>query len=156
MIEILPMKHAHISQVYSIEFNTFSIPWTRADFENELRNKLAIYFVAIEAKEVLGYAGMWHVINEGHIVNVAVKEEKRRQGVGTLLIQKLIDIAKKKCMYGLTLEVRVSNTAGQRLYHKFGFSAEGIRKRYYSDTGEDAIIMWKYLNCDACGHEVTV
>ena len=88
---------------------------------------------------------MWHVVNEGHIINVAVKEEKRRKGVGALLIKKLIEIALEKEMIGLTLEVRISNTAGQRLYHKFGFKAEGIRRKYYADTGEDAIIMWKYL-----------
>ena len=145
MIEIQFMGAHHINEVYQIELDTFAIPWTRGNFEKELVNPIAIYIVALEQNKVIGYAGMWHVVNEGHIINVAVKEEKRRKGVGTLLIKKLTEIAIEKEMTGLTLEVRISNTAGQRLYHKFGFKAEGIRRKYYSDTGEDAIIMWRNL-----------
>jgi ribosomal-protein-alanine N-acetyltransferase len=140
------MRHRHLEQVYQIELDSFAIPWTFTNFEKELRNNIAIYIVALENGKVIGYAGMWHVVNEGHIVNVAVKSEKRRQGVGTRLIQKITEIAEEKEMIGLTLEVRMSNAAGQRLYHKFGFKPEGIRGRYYADTGEDAIIMWKYLD----------
>jgi len=140
------MREEHIDQVYRIELDSFSIPWTRRDFENELKSNLAIYIIAADNNEVIGYAGMWHVVNEGHIVNVAVKGERRRRGVGALLIEKLIEIALEKEMIGLTLEVRMSNAAAQRLYFKFGFKAEGIRRRYYADTGEDAVIMWKYLD----------
>ena len=147
MIEIQTMREKHIDQVYQIELDSFSIPWTRGDFVNELKNKITIYIVAMEGQEVIGYAGMWHVVNEGHIVNVAVKEERRCQGVGSRLIEKFVEIAREKEMMGLTLEVRMSNAAGQRLYHKYGFKAEGIRRRYYADTGEDAVIMWKYMDC---------
>ena len=146
MIEIQFMCERHIDQIYQIELDSFTIPWTRRDFEKELNNKMAIYIAAVENGDVIGYAGMWHVVNEGHIVNVAVKEEKRQQGVGARLIDKLIMIALEKEMIGLTLEVRMSNTAAQRLYHKYGFKAEGIRRRYYADTGEDAIIMWNYFD----------
>ena len=146
MIGIQYMREEHIDQVYRIELDSFSIPWTRRDFENELKSNLAIYIIAADNNEVIGYAGMWHVVNEGHIVNVAVKGERRRRGVGALLIEKLIGIALEKEMIGLTLEVRMSNAAAQRLYFKFGFKAEGIRRRYYADTGEDAVIMWKYLD----------
>jgi len=139
------MSERHIDEVTRIEQDSFAIPWTRRDFERELASRHAIYIVALEDNKVIGYAGMWHVVNEGHIVNIAVKEEKCRMGVGTQLVRRLIDIAIEKEMIGLTLEVRMSNTAGQRLYHKFGFKAEGIRRRYYADTGEDAIIMWKYF-----------
>ena len=145
MADIRYMREEHIDQVYRIETDSFSIPWTRRDFENELKNNLAIYIVALDNNEVIGYAGMWHIVNEGHIVNVAVKEERRRRGVGALMMEKFIEIAHAKEMIGLTLEVRMSNTAAQRLYYKFGFKAEGIRRRYYADTGEDAIIMWKYF-----------
>ena len=154
MIDIHFMKAHHLDEICRIEEDTFSIPWTRGDFENELVNKIAIYIVAVENNSVIGYAGMWHVVNEGHIVNVAVKAENRQQGVGTQLIIRLIEIATEKEMMGLTLEVRMSNTAGQRLYNKFGFRPEGIRKRYYSDTGEDAVIMWKYLNKQDCSRGV--
>jgi len=145
MVDIQYMRKRHLDQVYNIEENSFSIPWSRGEFENELRNPITIYIVAMDGDEVIGYAGLWHVVNEGHIVNVAVKPERRRQGVGALLIGKLVEIAVEKEMIGLTLEVRMSNAAGQRLYHKFGFKPEGIRRRYYEDTGEDAIIMWKYF-----------
>jgi len=146
MIDIQCMREEHIDRVCQIESDSFSVPWTRRAFEDEMKNKLAIYIVAVDDNEVIGYAGMWHVVNEGHIVNVAVKEERRRQGVGALLIERLIGIAVENEMIGLTLEVRMSNAAGQRLYHKFGFKPEGIRRKYYADTGEDAIIMWKYFD----------
>ncbi|MDR1537766.1 MAG: ribosomal protein S18-alanine N-acetyltransferase [Clostridiales bacterium] len=140
------MKAEHIDQVCEIESDSFSIPWTRRDFMKELDNaKMCIYFVAVEGDEVLGYAGMWHVINEGHITNVAVKRERRREGVGDALIEALIKAGSLKEMAGLTLEVRIFNGIAQKLYRKHGFKTEGVRRRYYADTGEDAIIMWKIL-----------
>jgi len=145
MVSVEFMREEHIDQVYQIELDSFSIPWTRGDFENDLKNKISVYIVAVDNGEVIGYAGMWHVVNEGHIVNIAVKAERRRQGVGALLMERFIEIAREREMIGLTLEVRMSNAAGQRLYYKFGFKPEGIRRRYYADTGEDAIIMWKYF-----------
>jgi ribosomal-protein-alanine N-acetyltransferase len=147
MIHILSMKHKHLDQVMQIETVSFAIPWTKRDFERELRdNPHAIYFVAQENGETIGYAGMWHVVNEGHITNVAVKPEKRRQGVGDRLLDALEAAAVERHMMGLTLEVRIFNTTAQKLYAKHGFRMEGFRKNYYADTGEDAIIMWKYLS----------
>jgi len=145
MIDIQFMNSQHIEEILQIEFDSFTTPWTRNDFNSELTNNKAIYIVALENNNVIGYAGMWHVVNEGHILNVAVKAENRQQGIGSLLISELENIAMEKEMIGLTLEVRESNSAALQLYQKFGFKAEGIRKRYYSDSGEDAIIMWKYL-----------
>ena len=147
MIEILPMEEVHIDGVFAVEEATFSIPWTRRDFEKEVReNKMAVYFVAVENKEkIIGYAGMWHVITEGHITNVAVLDSHRCQGIGDMLIDRLEEIAWEREMIGLTLEVRINNAAAQRLYHKHGFRAEGLRKNYYADTKEDAVVMWKYL-----------
>lgn len=146
MIQVVPMEEAHIDGVLEVEESTFSIPWTRGDFEREVReNAMAIYFVAVEdGGRVVGYAGMWHVITEGHITNVAVLDEYRRQGVGAMLMDKLDEIAIEREMIGLTLEVRMNNTAAQKMYHKYGFKVEGIRKNYYIDTREDAVIMWKY------------
>ena len=106
---------------------------------------MAIYYVAVENGKVLGYAGMWHVVVEGHITNVGVMEEARCKGIGSMLMEKLIEIGVEKKMYGITLEVRMGNAPAQALYHKYGFKAEGIRKNYYPDTKEDAIIMWKYF-----------
>ncbi len=146
MIQILKMTTEHIKDVHKIEEDSFSIPWSEKAFYDELtKNKMAIYIVAKKDDEIIGYGGMWHVINEGHITNVAVKKECRGKGVGTKIIDAFIDIAKQKEMIGITLEVRVSNDIAKNLYKKNGFIMEGIRKEYYEDNKEDAIIMWKNL-----------
>ncbi|MBQ7103117.1 MAG: ribosomal protein S18-alanine N-acetyltransferase [Anaerotignum sp.] len=147
MIEIVPMTEEHLDGVTALEEATFSIPWPRSEFEREIKeNNMAIYYVAVEDGRVIGYAGMWHVVVEGHITNVGVLEEARCRGVGSMLMEKLIEIAVEKQMFGMTLEVRMGNAPAQALYHKYGFKAEGIRKNYYPDTKEDAIIMWKYFS----------
>ncbi len=149
MIRIEPMEIKHINEVYEIEKNSFSIPWTKQSLTQELlENKIAIYIMAVEDNNILGYAGMWHVVTEGHITNIAVKEECRKRGVGSALLKGLINIAEQKGMIGLTLEVRVGNAAAMKLYSNYGFKVEGYRKEYYSDTKEDAVVMWKYLNIE--------
>ena len=145
MVYIRKMTKEHLEQVYKIEESCFEIPWSKKSFENELtKNKIAIYLVALKDDAVIGYAGMWHVINEGHITNIAVSPLYRRTGIGEKLVLELINIAKEKEMIGLTLEVRVSNKAAKRLYEKQGFLLDGIRKEYYENK-EDAFIMWKHL-----------
>ena len=146
MIHILEMTTEHIKEVHKIEEDCFSIPWSEKSFYDELtKNKMAIYIVAKEDDEIVGYGGMWHVINEGHITNIAVKKQHRKKGIGTKIINALIEIAKEKEMIGITLEVRVSNDIAKSLYKKSGFIIEGIRKEYYDDNKEDAIVMWKHL-----------
>ena len=146
MIHILKMTTEHIKQVHKIEEDCFSIPWSEKSFYDELtKNKMAIYIVAKEDDEIVGYGGMWHVINEGHITNIAVKKQHRKKGIVTKIINALIEIAKEKEMIGITLEVRVSNDIAKSLYKKSGFIIEGIRKEYYDDNKEDAIVMWKHL-----------
>ncbi len=146
MIHIENMTLEHIEQVFAIEEDCFAIPWSKASFRDEIKNnKMAIYIVAIEDDKVLGYGGMWHVINEGHITNIAVKKEERKRGIATKIVSSLIDIAKEKEMIGITLEVRVSNKIAIDIYKKNGFVMEGIRKEYYDDNKEDAIVMWKHL-----------
>lgn len=145
MLEIVFMKKKHIRQVAEIEKQCFITPWSIKSFEQELKNKFAIYIVCLNDGKVVGYGGMWHVINEGHITNVAVSEEYRNKGIAISIMNKLTDIACEKEMIGLTLEVRKSNNKAIELYKKLGFKIEGIRKEYYSDTKEDAFIMWKYL-----------
>jgi len=144
MIEIMPMTKEHIDEVSKLEEICFYTAWTKEDFIKEItENKLAIYLVAILDGKIIGYSGMWHIVDEGHITNIAVLPENRRCGVGSKLVQRLIDIAIEKWIVGLTLEVRIGNFSAQKLYTGFGFKPEGIRNRYYSDTGEDAVIMWK-------------
>lgn len=142
----MPMTGEHIDDVLAVEEACFSIPWTKKDFEKEIyENKLAIYKVALLENRVVGYAGMWHVVNEGHITNVAVLEDCRKKKIGSALMEQMIETAEQKQMIGITLEVRISNLAAQKLYIKYGFRPEGFRKKYYVDTKEDAVIMWKYF-----------
>ena len=140
------MTVEHIDAVHEIETSSFAFPWSKNQLLEEVTtNKHAIYKVAIIDTVVVGHAGMWHIINEGHITNIATKTPYRNMGIGSLLVEALIEEAKKLEMIGLTLEVRTSNIAAQNLYNKYGFKPEGIRKRYYADTGEDAVIMWNYF-----------
>ena len=145
MLRYERMEEKHIDGVCKIEKECFPIPWSKASFLKELKNKHAIYFVAVEDDEVVGFGGMWHIINEGNITNIAVDEKHRRKGIATGIIDKLLETACDLDMIGLTLEVRVSNTAARTLYEKIGFRMEGIRKEYYEDNREDALIMWKYF-----------
>jgi ribosomal-protein-alanine N-acetyltransferase len=140
------MKYEDIDEVLKIEEECFVISWTRTDFEREMKqNKLAIYFVAREDGIIVGYAGMWHVVTEGQITNVAVLPEYRGLGIGRKLMEQLIKTGEEREMVGITLEVKISNTVAQNLYTSLGFKPEGFRKNYYKDTNEDAVIMWKYF-----------
>ncbi len=146
MIEIMPMTSDDIDGVLKVEESCFAIAWTRADFEREMNeNKLAVYFVAKDGEKIVGYAGMWHVVTEGQITNVAVLDEYRGQKIGSLLMEALIKTAEEREMIGITLEVKISNYPAQKLYTKYGFKPEGFRKNYYKDTNEDAVVMWKYF-----------
>ncbi len=133
-----------VDDVLVIENLSFPVPWSRAAFVQELKgNRLARYVAAKADGRVVGYAGMWMVIDEAHITNIAVHPEYRGQGIGSKLLERLIEIALEEGVDNMTLEVRVSNEIAQGLYKKYGFSVMGIRKEYYLDNREDAFIMWK-------------
>jgi ribosomal-protein-alanine N-acetyltransferase len=143
-IKIVPTLLEHIDDIMLVERLSFKIPWSRESITEEIiKNKLARYFSVKVNDRVVGYAGMWCVLDEGHITNVAVHPEFRNIGLGVMLIESLIGAAKSEGVSRLTLEVRKSNTTAQNLYRKFGFEECGVRKSYYADNGEDAIIMWK-------------
>lgn len=144
-MQIVNMESKHLDGVLKIEKECFAIPWSKKSFEGELKNKMAIYFIAVEGDEVLGYLGMWHVVNEGHITNVAVAKQHRGKHIASALLEAAIQRAKELEMLGMTLEVRKSNDAALSLYKKYGFKLEGIRKEYYEDNREDALIMWRYF-----------
>ena len=147
MITIKKMTEKDIKAVASVEEKCFIIPWTRKDFEREiLENEAAIYFVASDGDETVGFAGMWHVVNEGHITNVAVLPEYRGRSIGSRLMKALMEEADRLEMIGITLEVGMENDIAKKLYFGLGFKPEGIRKNYYDYTNEDAIIMWKYFD----------
>jgi len=146
MLEIRPFAPDNLDHVYEIELDSFSIPWTKEDlYRDAFMNDLSVYLVAMYENKIIGYAGMWHVVNEGHITNIAVSLPYRKMGAGQLLIEGLERIARMREMIGITLEVRMNNAQAQRLYTRNGYKVEGIRKNYYADTKEDALIMWKHL-----------
>jgi len=144
-ITVVPMTLSHIDAVYNIECNSFSDPWPKKEIIFELAQEHSICLVALLDSEVAGYVTMRHVVNEGHICNIAVDETHRKKGIATALVQGLVDAATALEMIGITLEVRIGNRAAMALYHKFGFKVEGYRRGYYSYPKEDAAIMWKYL-----------
>lgn len=137
------MTEKDVSAVAELEKECFAVPWSEKSFHDEMKNKLAVYFVAKSNGRCIGYAGFWNVSGEGGITNVAVLPEYRRQGIGSMLIAQMIKTAMQLKLDLLTLEVRKSNIAAQGLYKKYGFDIIGERKRYYSDNGEDAWIMTK-------------
>jgi ribosomal-protein-alanine acetyltransferase len=144
-IEILSLKLEHVDSVLKIDALSFPTPWSRESFEREIEtNKFARYVVAKKDGVVIGYAGMWLILDEGHITNIAVHPEYRGIGAGNLLLEALIEICRTESITSLTLEVRKSNLVAQNLYKKYNFLEQGIRKEYYGDNKEDAVIMWKY------------
>lgn len=144
-IEILSLKHEHIDNVLAIDILSFPTPWSRTSFENEIgNNKFARYVVAKKDNVLIGYAGMWLILDEGHITNIAVHPEYRGIGAGAFLLEALMELCRIEFAHNMTLEVRKSNIVAQNLYRKYGFVEEGLRKGYYADNKEDAIIMWNH------------
>ena len=139
------MTSGHLDDVYIIETECFSHPWSKQSLEEELNNETSLFLVAKEENEVIGYIGMSIVIDEGYIFNVAVRESYRNKGVATSLINELVTYGKKNNFSFITLEVRESNFPAISLYSKFGFIKAGERKDYYSNPKENAILMTKYL-----------
>ncbi|MDF2503503.1 MULTISPECIES: ribosomal protein S18-alanine N-acetyltransferase [Clostridium] len=140
---VCPFEEEYIDAILSIEELSFKDPWSRDSMERELNNSFARYLVVKYNDKVIGYGGMWLILDEGHITNIAVAPKYRCMGAGNVILKSLIDICEKEQINSLTLEVRMTNTIAQKLYNKFGFVSEGIRKNYYADNNEDALIMWK-------------
>lgn len=134
-----------VEDIYEIEKLCFPDPWSIDALTYELEeNPRAFYIVADLDGQVVGYAGLWWIEDEGHITNVAVKPGYRNRRIGEGIISILIDFTSKEGIKHHTLEVRRSNDPAISLYEKFGFRTEGIRKRYYRNNGEDALIMWRH------------
>lgn len=143
MFEILRMSSEHISEVAEIERECFSVPWSEKALSEELTNEVARFFVCVSENEVVGYAGMHIMSGECYVDNIAVKVSHRRQNIGSLLTQKLIETAKSENGEFISLEVRKSNTPAISLYEKYGFVSVGERKNFYDKPIENAVIMTK-------------
>ena len=140
------MNDGHVSQVAQLEKLCFSDPWSENSIASELENPLALWLVAEKNGAVAGYVGSQTVMDETDMMNIAVHPDHRRQGIAEALIEALIAVLKLKGSRSLTLEVRASNENARRLYEKLGFQQAGIRKNYYRNPREDAIILRKEWN----------
>lgn len=143
-VVISKMTMEDLDGIFEVEKTAFPIPWPKESFEEELKNMLATYLVAKIENKIVGYIGMWFVLDECHITNVAVHAEYRRQKIATILVEEMFKCCREHETAYVILEVRKNNVPAQELYKKFGFTEEAIRKGYYKNpdnTHEDAIIM---------------
>lgn len=137
-----PLKAEHLAQLAEIEREAFDMPWTVGMFEPELDDKNAYYAVGVRGEnEVICYGGFHKVLDEADITNIAVRADERGKGIGKELMRELIRLAKEAGVKRMTLEVKDTNERAVKLYKTFGFSVEGIRKRYYANRF-DALVMW--------------
>ena len=141
-LRIEPMTVADIPDVHAIERASFPVPWPDYAFRQELEaNRMARYLVVRVGDRAVAYAGVWLMVDEAHITTFAVLPDWRRRGVGARLLLALMELASDIGARVATLEVRLSNAPARQLYQRFGFRPVGVRPRYYSDNGEDALIM---------------
>ncbi len=144
------MYQEDVAQVTEIDHEAFPTMWPPANYERELKVSLAHYIAAcedgrpaggIEGQYIVGFAGLWMMADEAHITNIAVRQGYQRRGIGEHLLIAMISLAMEQTARTLTLEVRASNTAAQKLYHKYGLTQVDIRRSYYTDDREDALVM---------------
>ena len=147
MVRYRRMTIDDVQAVHKIELASFPTPWTLDSFYYEMtENQYAHYLVAEdETGEIIGFCGVWLVIDAAQITNVAVVQSVRGQGIGETLMREAMRVAKEANMDVMSLEVRVTNTVAQNLYRKLGFLDGGLRKGYYTDNQEDALVMWVNL-----------
>lgn len=143
MIRYEMMSKEHVSQVAALEAQCFHTPWSENAIGGELKNPLSAWFVALDGDQVVGYVGSQSVLGEADMMNLAVKDSYRRQGIAKQLIQSLIQRLSGAQVHSLSLEVRVSNDAAISLYSQMGFLQVGRRPNYYTNPKEDAWILRK-------------
>jgi ribosomal-protein-alanine N-acetyltransferase len=136
----------HVARMHEIEMEVFPTPWSYESLEQDVcGHEIAYYIVGLNNDQVVSYAGFWFVLDEAHITNVAVRPEYRRKGIGRKMMEILLDVAKEMGIVNISLEVRVSNKAARELYKSMGFSVAGLRKKYYANNDEDALLMSKIM-----------
>jgi [ribosomal protein S18]-alanine N-acetyltransferase len=140
-LDIRPLAYSDLPQVIAIERRTFPTPWSLAMFVLELSKPSGVCLAALRGKRVAGYLVCSRYADVWHLMNLAVDPVSRRQGIASALLSEMLERAGEDEQY--TLEVRPSNATAIALYERFGFRSSGTRRRYYRDTGEDAVIMWR-------------
>lgn len=143
LVTISALRRRHLRAVLRIEAQVYPTPWSMGLYLAELASPVGrTYKVARSGGKVVGYGGMMYVVNEAHVTTLAVHPDHQGRRIGARLLLELIRAARGEGMTSLTLEVRASNQAGQALYRRFGLAPAGIRRGYYREVGEDALIMW--------------
>jgi ribosomal-protein-alanine N-acetyltransferase len=140
-LTIREMQENDIPAIMGIERNSFTTPWSEISFLSEIYKKNGISKVAFFAEKLIGYICVNYVLHEAHLLNLAVHQDFRRQGIGTILMNDILGELKKKGAVFIYLEVRVSNTVAQAFYKRLGLAAESRRKKYYAHPDEDALLM---------------
>ena len=145
MIEFRKLKLRDLAAIEEIERTSYPTPWSRSMFAGELAKPSSICLGAVDAdkEELVGYLIISRYVDAWHVMNIAVAPEYRRRGIARSLMERLFEVTARDARRGYTLEVRVSNEAAIRLYEELGFKARGVRRGYYTDNREDALIMWK-------------
>jgi ribosomal-protein-alanine N-acetyltransferase len=146
-LSIEPMREADVPAVQEIERHIFSTPWPRNAYYRELSSRNSAYYIVlrrevVDGSEVVGYGGMWRMYDEAHVTTIGVRRDLHHGGYGRILFAGLVQAAYDMGAKWVTLEVRTSNDNAMRMYEGFGFKVIGRRKGYYTDNGEDAIVMW--------------
>lgn len=144
MLSFVPLEEAYLPAILEIENKVHGAPWSEKSFRNEIDHPYGVFRVALLKGEVVGYAGLWLLVDESHVTTVAVHPNYRRQGIGRKLTIEILLIAKERQISAATLEVRAGNQAAITMYEKLGFESVAVRKKYYPDNQEDAIVMWLY------------
>lgn len=139
------MAKEHIEGVYEVESLSFSVPWSKNSFIQELKNPLAYYLVILKDDKVAAFGGFWKVLDEAHVNNIAVHPDFRGKHLGDMIVEAMTKLAAEIEIREMTLEVRASNTPAKNLYTKYGFKMLGVRKEYYLDNKEDALLMFKKI-----------
>ena len=143
MRELKRMEESDLDGVVAIENASFTLPWSRNLFYKDLKeNKHAHFFTLKDDGKLVAYAGFWLMLDEINIVTIAVHPDHRSKGLGGFILEALLEEGRRQGANIATLEVRVGNAAGRKLYERLGFIQIAIRKKYYSDNGEDALVMW--------------
>jgi ribosomal-protein-alanine N-acetyltransferase len=142
-VRIRSLEIADLGAIESIEQRAYPTPWSRSMFASELAKPTSICLGAFEGEDLLGYVINSRYVDAWHIMNVAVDPDHQRRGIATSLLERLFELTLDDERRGYTLEVRVSNADAIRLYEKLGFASRGIRRGYYTDNREDALIMWR-------------
>ena len=143
MIEIRQLQLRDLTAIEEIERSAYPTPWSRSMFAGELSKPSSVCLGAFEERSLLGYLITSRYVDAWHVMNVAVAPDRQRMGIASALLGRLFELTASDDRRGYTLEVRVSNTAAIALYERLGFEPRGVRRGYYTDNREDALIMWK-------------